>query len=188
MEVNRFTDQEIVAAILANDSKMIEYFFCQKCSRMLSYIAVSMFNKRVDHRELISELLLYIAADNWRKLAQFDFRSSLMTWMRVVSIRFFQKIREDLIESGRNEALITLNNISCSPLSTKEQKMDVSNAISKMKNQRYRDAIIALDFEDRKPEDVAQQWGISVDNLYNIHHRALVQLKTILGKKEDYYD
>ena len=97
MKLDLYTDKEIVTAILANDSKMIEYFFCKKCSKLLSYIAVSMFNKHIDRYELINELLLYIAAENWRKLAQFDFRSSLMTWMSVVSIRFFKKRRNEMI-------------------------------------------------------------------------------------------
>ncbi len=85
------TDQEIVAAVIINDRDMIEYLFCEKCSSLLSYITYSIFDNRVDRRELISELFLYIAKDNWYKLRQFDFRSSLMTWMSVVSTRFFQK-------------------------------------------------------------------------------------------------
>lgn len=188
METDHYTDQEIVAAILANDSKMIEYFFCKKCSKLLSYIAVSMFNKCIDRNELINELLLYIAAENWHKLTQFDFRSSLMTWMSVVSIRFFQKRRKEMIDSGNIKTLKYKNDLSYSPIISDEQRMDISKAVTQMTNHRYRDAIIALDFEDRKPEEVAMEMAITVDNLYNLHRRALIQLRTILGRKEDFYD
>lgn len=188
MNIDALTDQEIVAAILANDCKIIEFFFCEKCSKMLSYIAFSMFSNRIDRFELINELFIYIAADNWHKLAQFDFRSSLMTWMSVVSIRFFQKRRKELIDSGDMDAQIGHNDFSYSPIISHEQRMDINNAINLMSNQRYRNAIIALDLEDRKPSDVAIEMSITVDNLYNLHRRALVQLKTILGRKEDFYD
>lgn len=181
MEKNNYTDQEIVSAILANDCRMIEYFFCKKCSKMLSYIAVSMFDSNINRNELISELFIYLSANNWRKLAQFDFRSSLMTWMSVVAIRFFQKKRIELIESQSSEALINQNAMTNSPIESLDQKIDIMDAINKMKNARYRYAIIALDIEDRQPDEVAKEMAISVDNLYNLHRRALVQLRNILN-------
>ena len=185
--VDKYTDKEIVEAILHNDSKMIEYFFCEKCSKMLSYIAMSMFDNRVDRRELISELIIYLADDGWRKLTQFDFRSSLMTWMSVVSVRFFQKKRKDLIENDSSEALLQENISFYNPSLSKEQKMDLNNALNRMKNQRYHDVIVALDIEDLKPETVAGNLSITVDNLYNLHRRALIQLRSLLGRKEDFY-
>lgn len=188
MNVDPYTDQEIVGAILRNDSRMIEYFFCRKCSKLLSYIAVSMFDNKVDRRELVSELLLYIASDDWRKLSQFDFRSSLMTWMSVVAIRFFQKKREDLMESDSSQALITEKLVSYHPSVTEEQRMDLDDALRRMKNPRYREVIQALDLEDRQPEVVAEQLSITVANLYNLHRRALIQLRALLGRKENFYD
>ena len=57
-----------------------------------------------------------------------------------------------------------------------------------MTNARYKDVIYELDFKDVRPEDYAMKIGITVDNLYNLHRRALLQLKSIMNKKEDYYD
>lgn len=182
------TDQEIVAAVIINDRDMIKYLFCEKCSSLLSYIAYSIFDNRVDRRELISELFLYIAKDNWYKLRQFDFRSSLMTWMSVVATRFFQKKRDELLEKDSEEALLLKIKETYQPYSSKERKMDVRNALEKMKNVRYKDVIYELDLKDTSPEEYAARNGITVDNLYNLHRRALLQLKSIMSKKEDYYD
>lgn len=182
------TDQEIVAAVIINDRDMIEYLFCEKCSSLLSYITYSIFDNRVDRRELISELFLYIAKDNWYKLRQFDFRSSLMTWMSVVSTRFFQKKREELLEKESEETLLLMIRETYQPNSSKERQIDVRNALDKMSNARYKDVIYELDFKDVRPEDYAMKIGITVDNLYNLHRRALLQLKSIMNKKEDYYD
>lgn len=45
-----------------------------------------------------------------------------------------------------------------------------------------------LDLKEVKPEQLAIQMEVTVDNLYNIHRRALVQLRLVMGRKEDYYD
>lgn len=182
------TDQEIVAAVIKNDRAMIEHLFCEICSGLLSYIAYSVFDNRVDKRELISELFLYIAKDDWYKLKQFDFRSSLMTWMSVVATRFFQKKRDELLEKESEETLLLKIRETYHPYSAKERKIDVENALNKMKNTRYKDVICELDLKDVRPEDYAVRISISVDNLYNLHRRALLQLKSIMDKKEEYYD
>lgn len=183
-----YSDREIVAAVIKNDRAMIEYLFCDKCSSLLSYIAYSIFDNRVDRRELVSELFLYIAKDDWYKLKQFDFRSSLMTWISVVATRFFQKKRDELSEKDSEETLLLKIKEVYQPYSSKERQMDVRSAIEKMKNERYKDVIYELDFKDMKPEEYAERHGITVDNLYNLHRRALLQLKSIMNKKEDYYD
>ena len=58
----------------------------------------------------------------------------------------------------------------------------------KMPNKRYRKVIEVLDLQDIRPEILAEEMGVTVDNLYNIHRRALIQLRLVMGRKEDYYD
>lgn len=69
-----------------------------------------------------------------------------------------------------------------------DRRMDVSAALLKMSNKRYRMVIEYLDLKEVKPEQLAKQMEVTVDNLYNIHRRALVQLRLVMGRKEDYYD
>ena len=57
-----------------------------------------------------------------------------------------------------------------------------------MPNARYRKVIEVLDLQEVRPEYLAEEMKITVDNLYNIHRRALVQLRLIMGRKEEYYD
>ena len=57
-----------------------------------------------------------------------------------------------------------------------------------MQNQRYRQVIEMLDLQEMRPDLLAEQMNVTVDNLYNIHRRALLQLRMLMGKKEDYYD
>lgn len=66
--------------------------------------------------------------------------------------------------------------------------MDLHNALAKMPNVRYRKVIEVLDLQEVRPEILAEEMNVTVDNLYNIHRRALVQLRLIMGRKEEYYD
>jgi DNA-directed RNA polymerase specialized sigma24 family protein len=57
-----------------------------------------------------------------------------------------------------------------------------------MQNERYRYVIEMLDLKEMRPDLLAEQMNVTVDNLYNIHRRALLQLRMLMGRKEDYYD
>ena len=187
MEYDAYTDRQLVNGILANNAQVIEYFFCQKCSKLFSYIVYSVYQGMATLNELVNEFYLYVAADNWKKVRQFDFRSKLMTWVGVVAIRFFQKKRDSLIENQSTEALIEQNRTSVNEIMALENQIDVKNAITQIPNARYRMVIERLDLEETSPEKLAVEMGVSVDNLYNIHRRALLQLKLIITRKEDYY-
>ncbi|MGN1154948.1 MAG: RNA polymerase sigma factor [Agathobacter sp.] len=189
MDYELYDDKQIVDGILSNDKQLIGYFFNKKCSKLLSYIILNVFDGHVDQRALVSELFLHLAKDNWYKVRQFDFRSKLMTWLSVVAVRFFQKKREELIEKCSADALN--NKLQCewhTPSLSIEQKMDIRAALQKMPNERYRKVIEVLDLQEVRPELLAEEMNITVDNLYNIHRRARVQLRLIMGRKEDYYD
>ena len=153
-----YTDREIVDGILANDERIIQHFFFRECKPLFAYIVHSIFDGHVERNELINELFLYLKHDDWYKVRQFDYRSKLITWISVVAIRFFQK------------------------------KMDVRKAIDKMPNERYKYVIVELELKEREPEELAKEMNITIDNLYNIRRRARLQLKTIMVRKEDYYD
>lgn len=183
-----YTDEDIVKGILNNDKNIIKYFFVEKCSTLFAYILLNIFDGNIDKRELINELYIYLANDNWKKIRQFDFCSKLITWASVVAVRFFQKKRKELI--GK-ELITTLNDkmgLSQNHIKSIDQRMDLHSMLIKMPNKRYRKVIEVLDLQDIRPEILAEEMGVTVDNLYNIHRRALVQLRLVMGRKEEYYD
>jgi DNA-directed RNA polymerase specialized sigma24 family protein len=188
MDYSLYTDEQLVNGLLKNNARLIEYFFCEKCSKLFSYIVYSLYGGKASVNELVNEFYIYISEDEWRKVRQFDFRSKLMTWIGVVAIRFFQKKREALIENFSSEPQIEkmTNNLSYQMVT--DTSIDIHKAISMMPNPRYRMVVEKLDLEDCSPESIATAMSITVDNLYNIHRRALLQLKLIMTRKEEYYD
>lgn len=70
---------------------------------------------------------------------------------------------------------------------TTEAQIDVQRGLSLMPNQRYRMVIEKLDLLDMEPERLAEEMKITTANLYNIHRRALQQLKVVMLGKEMAY-
>lgn len=188
MNYDQYTDKQLVEHILANDSAVIEYFFFKKCRPILIYIMCNVYNGHVNEHELINELFLYLADNDWYKVRLFDFRSKFTTWLQVVAARFFLKKRDQLIENDSDETLNNKRDRGFSTHKAIDRRIDMRKALENMPNSRYRRVIVALDLRDVSPEQLAEEMEITVDNLYNIHRRALAQLRQVMGRKEDYYD
>lgn len=174
------SDSEIVNGILNGDEKVIRFFFFDQCSKLFSYIILAIFGGRAEKNELMNELFLYLAKNDWHKLREFDFRSSLLTWISVVAVRFFTKKRNLLIEKESTEALIKEEIMDFEDLTRTIIKIDLEMAINNMSNKRNKEIIIRLDIDEIPYETVAKDLGVTVSNLYNIHRRALAQLKLLL--------
>lgn len=93
-----------------------------------------------------------------------------------------------LIESETSQALNGKIDYGFNPNFCVERRIDIHDALNRMQNIRYRQVIEMLDLKEMRPDLLAEQMNVTVDNLYNIHRRALLQLRMLMGRKEDYYD
>lgn len=187
MDYDLLDDHGLVDGILGNDKELIKHFFTKKCSGLFTYILMNVFDGNIDRDELVSELYLFMAHNDWQVFRNFQYRSSLMTYVTVVAVRFFQKRRARLIDlpgttdlNNKTEGAAPIVNIP------NERRIDIQTALQKMPNERYRKVIEVLDLQDVRPELLAEEMNVTVDNLYNIHRRALMQLRLVMGRKEDY--
>lgn len=190
MNMDKYSDKDIIEGMISGDEYLTKYFFFDKCAPMLGFIAKDVFKRKVKTYELIGELYLYLASNNWNKLRSFDYRSKLTTWLSVVAIRFFIKLRAKLIENESSQALIekrsSTNEGVLDPSIFIDRKIDVQRALLKMKDKRSRMVIETLDLKDVRPEILANEMNVSVDYLYTIRHRAHKELRLIMEIKEVY--
>lgn len=77
---------------------------------------------------------------------------------------------EELINSCRNTYNTELNI---------EVAIDVKRVMSLMKNKRYADILRLMIIEGYTPEEVARKWNKTIDNIYNIKHRAIKEFLSI---------
>ena len=176
----RYTDREIVEGILEGNQQISSYFFCTQCKSVVYYIYTKICDGRYQPEEIVNILFLYLSENNWHKLRQFDYRSKLTTWLSVVAVRYFKKMLEGMIETASIDTLYSYQADSGTSSDRLESVIDVRAALMRMPNSRYRYVIEALDIREIPPEDLAKEMNITTANLYNIHRRALQQLKAVM--------
>ena len=64
--------------------------------------------------------------------------------------------------------------------------MLVCNAILIMINDRYLQVLVDLELKDLDPKVLAREMNVTVENLYNIRHRAVKQLIAVIREEEHY--
>lgn len=177
------SDQEIVQGLIDRDNKITEQFFFVKCRPLLTAIMRLVFSYPVDYNEMVNELYKYMLSDDAAKLRQFQYRSSIYQWMKVVATRFFIRQRDLMIEDTSKEPLYDKHdNEVVDTAQTVAMKIDMDSLLALMDNKRYSDTIRRLVLEDMEPEKYAAEIGVTVDNLYNIKKRAIAALTRVAIK------
>jgi len=146
------------------------------------------FNCPVEYNEMVSELYDYLMEDDGAKLRQFQYRSTVYQWLKVVATRFFIRRRDSLIGNTSKEPLYEKpdDNMTVDTAQAVAHRIDVSRLLALMENQRYADVIRHLILQDEEPEKYAVSIGVTVDNLYNIKRRAIAALSRIAIKHYSY--
>lgn len=164
MKLSDFYDEEIIVG-----------FFYEELRGMLETIRRRVFNGRVEYDEMVSELYLFLAQDDWRRVRTFDALNgcSLKTWLSTVVWRFF---------IGHRRWFSTLpgdNPEECQSCSSKEisDRVDVRMTLATMPNHRYAEAMNLLVLHGYEAKEVAELWHTNVSNVYNIRHRAIDQFR-----------
>lgn len=181
------TDRETIQALIDRDNGVTEQFFYVRCRPLLTAIMHSVFSYPVEYDEMVSELYRYLMDDDGKRIRQFQFRSSLYQWLKVVATRFFIHRRDSLIADASKES----NNEKCEDevvdtVMSVARNIDISRILDIMDNRRYADALRHLILRDEDPEEYAKSIGVTVDNLYNIKRRAIAAFTRIAIKYYSY--
>ena len=100
------TDKEIVEKLIARDNKATDEFFFTRCRPLFVSIIRSVFSYPVDFDEFVNEFYLHLMENDACRLCQFQGRSSIYQWMKVVAIRFFIDRRDNMIDETSKETLL----------------------------------------------------------------------------------
>ena len=184
------SDKDIIDALIAHDEYVTEQFFFKNCRPLFMSIIRNVFNYNVDYDEFVNEFYLHLMENNAYRLRQFQGRSTIYQWLKVIAIRYFIAKRDGLIEKDSNDTLLE------SIAQTKEGdcekamigKMDVENLFNLMPNKRYVYVIRRLILQEADPKVVADELETSVDNLYNIKKRAIASLTAVALKEVERYE
>lgn len=182
------TDREIIEGLIDRNDRITDHFFYVKCRPLLTTIMRLVFNYPVEYNEMVSELYNYLMDNDGLKLRQFQYRSTIYQWMKVVATRFYIHRRDSLIEDVSKESPYERHDddVMVDTAQIVAQKIDVTRMLAMMDNQRYADVLRHLILQDEDPEKYAESIGVSVDNLYNIKRRAIAAISRIALKYYSY--
>lgn len=173
------TDQEIIQGLIARDNRVTEEFFFVKCRPLFISVMKHVFDYEVEYDEMVNELYLYLMEDDAAKLRNFEYRSSVYQWLKILAIRFFIKKRGRMIDDRSQETPYDGNKQMVIAESDSSVENDLERLFEAMPNKRYVFVIRRLILDDWEPEQLAKEMNITTANLYNIKRRAMVQLTRI---------
>lgn len=182
------SDKELVELLLANDQEAIEYVFFHRCDGMFAHIVYNVFQSLVTKEELITDFYFYLSENDWNRLRKFEFKASLNTWLTVIAVRFFKKMRisqtkivaidpQLIVETRKNETddYDIINEMS---------RLELYKAIDQLSKPRERYALLA-DLTGKRAEDIAAEMGCTVAAVYNLTKKARMELKSKMQEKKE---
>ena len=170
------TEQEIIKGLIARDNRITEDFFFVKCRPLFYSVMRFVFDYEVDYDEMVNELYVYLMEDDASKLRNFEYRSTIYIWLKVLAIRYFVKKRARMIEDKSQETPYEGQGPVIESLSDSTAEYDMERLFEAMPTKRYVQVIRRLILEDYEPEALAQEMNITTANLYNIKRRSIAQL------------
>lgn len=184
------TDQQIIQALIARDERVTQQFFFGDCRSLFMSIMRHVFSYEVDYDEFVNEFYLYLMENDAYRLKQFQGRSSIYQWMKVVAIRYFIAKRDGMIDMEPKSALSdsVMQDESVDEESAMTAKIDVERLFALMPNKRYVYVIRRLVLQEAEPKTVARELSTNVDNLYNIKKRAMAALTEVALKEIEKYE
>ena len=183
-------DQEILNKLIAHDEQATEYFFFKRCRPLFMSVIKNVFSYEVDYDEFVNEYYIHLMENDAYRLRQFEGRSSIYQWMKVIAIRFFMAKRDNMIDMESKEYLLA--SVPHNEIMDTEKritaKMQIEQLFNLMQNKRYVYVIKRLVLEGVEPEDVAFELETNVNNIYNIKKRALDALTKVALKEIEKYE
>ena len=173
------TDKEIIEGLIARDNRVTEEFFFDKCRPLFYSIMKKVFDYEVEYDEMVNELYVYLMENDAIKLRNFEYRSSVYQWLKVLAIRFFIHKRGRMIEDTSQETPYDGRQQTADSETDMTAEGDMERLFNNMPSKRYVYVIRRLILEDWEYEDLAKDMNITTANLYNIRRRAMAQLTRI---------
>lgn len=167
--------REIVDALIRRDAQLTEQFFFKDCRPLFVSVIRHVFSYEVDYDEFVNEFYIYLMENDALRLRQFEGRSSIFQWLKVVAIRYFVAKRDRMIDSNpKNPLYDRVANVADERSNGgHDAKIDVEYQLSKLPNRRYAYVVRRLVLDDAEPSVVAKELDVEVFNLYNIKKRAM---------------
>ncbi len=185
------SDQEIVEGLIARDNYITREFFWKKCSGIFNHIIYSLYDlhpqKELLKDDLIQRLYSYLMDNDAYVLRGFEFRSSLLTWLRQVAYRFFERqlSKEHKEKEAEDKIASHFDDDLCIDDSTEETRKMVRRVLEAMPNKEMAYILSRKYLDDFSFESLAFELGKTTAYIYVLKQRAVEMFKDTYYKLEN---
>lgn len=191
MQIDNYTDREIVQAILCRDAFITKEYLYRRCYPLFKALFDNYETDCTDVVEFIHEIYTFLLTpgriSHICPLSTYRAEGSLFTWMKLVGrsycyarFRKKEKLKVELIDiHDVYDAYHPSSNIDMSRL----DRMDVKRLLQMMPNKRYSQLIELRYMLSYSNEETAKSLGMSMHNYYNKHKLAKEQFIRIYNKE-----
>lgn len=194
--INKYTDKEIVNAILKGDPFITKEYLYRKCYPLFASIYSKYYTDCENIIELINEIYVYIRMPHHEthrsKLQDFGFQCTLTMWLKIVTENYCRQIFAKRIPKDSNfdgeddsfERIVDSAEIEINNLCMEDEKKTIQRILNQMPNARYRRLIELRYLQDKTNEETAELLSMTMPNYYNKHKLAKAQLYVALRKED----
>ena len=190
MEIENYTDQEIVKAILDRDTIITKEFLYGECYPLFKAVYDKYYTDCESCFELINEIYVYIMIPQKKtgisKLAAFGFRCTLTMWLKIVVENYCHQLFAKRIETNNGD-VDRLERIGSS-INKEIRNFSMEDAYKVLKQmpneQRYHRLIELRYLLDKTNKETAELLSMIMPNYYNKHKLAKAQLYVTLRKED----
>ena len=184
-------DEQLVEALRKNNEAAIKYvFYDHYRSRLKQKAKERVRAKPIEYDDLIQELYLYFAENNWKRLEQFvPKKGKFENWFICCADRFFKDCSKkwsynsiDLIGEFTPDNPIVNRKTSLSDWNDTELMRDLLRVLPSLEPKYERDIVTALIVNDEDPKEVAKRYGKTVEQIQRTKRYALAKLTRNLLK------
>lgn len=203
MEAKRIfkDDLKTADALIHRDEGVTRHYFYQQCYPLFKSVFDNFYTDCVTVKEFIDEIYIVVLAPGKKsgkcQMENFKGESSLAAWLKSACLfycyrKFKRKITivDSLTTDGDDSSelhdrYIDIND-SCDIDLSNMNREDVETILGLMPNKRYAELIRLRYLDMMTNEETAKAMAMSMDNYYNVQHRAKSQYVRIC-KEEEYY-
>ena len=184
------SDQEIVEGLIARDNDITREFFWKKCAGIFNHIIYNLYDlhpqKNLLRDDLIQRLYSYLLDNDAHVLRGFKFRCSLLTWLRQVAYRFFERELSKAKMEKEAEAKVVANFDDDLILHNKTEEIRemVRRVLDAMPNQEMAYILRRKFLDGCEFDSLAFELGKTKANIYVIKQRAVEMFKDTYYKLE----
>lgn len=176
------SDAQYIQGLKDGDPTVTHNFFYDLCRYPLADITRTLMGNQLDYDDIVNELYIYLSADGWRKLDTFKayHNCRLSSWTSVVAWRYFMQARPRLLNQSQDAT-----DAEC-PFDQQmetEIEMDVRSTFDAMPNKRYVEVLRLMLVEGYTAAETAKKLDTTVDNIYTLKRRAILQFLSIYHDK-----